>query len=416
MPHFHYKAVDAAGNLLSGSVEAGDRKSAVRQLAAQGYQPLKLTSASSPAFQIAPKKEKTTATRRSPFRRKRSKDTLALAFLNKIHPLHKSGMPIGDVVKNLHLRLNDPDLKALATHLWQELSEGHSFAAAVRQRSDIFDRTASFLIEAGEATGNLVPVLENIIANLEDRIALRKRVLGGLAYPLFICTLAMGIAAMLLFFLLPRMEKMMTSMGDGMSLPAKVLMGLSEAGVVYGPFAIIGILIAAVALERWRKTERGRTVTDAWLLRIPIVRGIVTRIDTCRMGNLLATLLSSGVNTTEALRLTERTISNRHLQARFREARSLINDGASFSAALGKHHLLEDTDLDILGIGENTGHPAASFREIYAQHNEALGRQLNQLTTVIAGSALGFAFVLVMIILLSVLTSVFDLSQSILSR
>lgn len=419
MATFRYKAVDTQGQTVTGVLEAADRKDAVRQLRSRQCQPVQISVGGArdvKALQASGGQElaQSRPSRSGFFRRKRRKDVLALEFLTKAYQLHKSGMPIGDVVKSLHQRLNDAELRDLASGLWRELSEGYSFAAAVRKRPDVFDSAAAHLIEAGEATGNLVPVLENILESLQDRIALRKRVISGLSYPIFICSLAFVIAMVMLFFLMPKLETMMRSMGSELSLSAKILIGSSEFAVIYGPFIMVIVFACMVALERWRRTDKGRWATDGWLLKIPVVKSIVTRLDVCRMSNLLATLLSSGVNTTEAMKLTEKTLGNRHLQERFKQARALINDGASFSSAFRRHALLEGTDQDILGVGESVGRPTDSFRDIYKYHNEQLGQQLNLLTMIVAGAALFVAFMMVLMILLTFILSMFDVNKGIL--
>lgn len=421
MPPFHYKAIDAQGQTVSGSIEAHSRKDALTRLQAQRYQPLSIRAGGSDTPKSKPfvseeAPSPTVTSNRSGaslFKRKRSRDALALAFLRQVHQLHRSGMPIGDAIKSLNQRLHDPELKGVAQSLWRELSEGHSFAATVRKQGGIFDASAAYLIEAGEATGNLVPVLENIIANLENRIALRKRVIAGLAYPALICVLAMAVTMLVLFFLLPRMLDMMDSMNGELSIWARLLIGLSEGALLYGPPMLLAGIIGVVTLSRWRLTERGRATTDGWLLRLPVIGGIVLKIDLCRITNLMATLLSSGVNTTEALKLTERTVANVHLQARFRLARGLINDGASFSSAFRRHGLMNDNDLDILSVGENVGTPARSFQDIYEHHNDTLASDFNIVTTVILSGAFALAFSLVALIIVSVITMVFDMSKAI---
>jgi type II secretory pathway component PulF len=137
-------------------------------------------------------------------------------------------------------------------------------------------------------------------------------------------------------------------------------------------------------------------------------------VDICHISNLCATLLESGLNTTETLRMTERTITNTVVQSRFNAARSLINDGASFSNAFRRYAVLPDLDLDLLSVGENTGNIAKSFREIYKMHSQQLTEQFQLLTILITGGALGTAFMLVAILAISIVLSVLGMSKSLL--
>jgi type II secretory pathway component PulF len=275
-----------------------------------------------------------------------------------------------------------------------------------------FDTSMVHLVEAGESTGNLIPVLENLISHLEERSELRKKIMGGLSYPIFICCLAFGVVLLFLYVLLPNIRKMMDGMGGQMSFSTQLLIGMSQSAVTYGPWILVLVVIIVVSVMQWRNTPKGRSRTDTWVLRIPLLKYIFINTDICRVSNLCATLLESGVNTTETLRMTERSIQNTVVQSRFSAARMLINDGASFSNAFKHYHVLPDLDLDLLSVGENTGNIAKSFREIYRNHSRELSEQFSLLTVLITTGALGCAFILVAILALGIVSAVLGMSKS----
>ncbi len=418
MPVFAYKGVDAQGGKVSAEIDAADRRSALRKLRAIGIRPFEVVlkegrdadthvieddDAAPPASSQSGK---------SVLNRWRSQQSLALPFLRKLLQLHQSGMPVGDAVNLMAQRLGDPRLKELARTFYRDLSEGRTLATSMRQQSAVFDPTLSYLIEAGEATGNLVPILQNIIRNLEIRLELSRKVRSAMAYPILICTVAFGVIGIFLFFLLPRIQSMMDSLGGDLNIAARLMIGMSEFLVTQGPFVAVALVIAFLAVVQWRKTPRGRIETDRWLLRLPLIAKLYYNSDICRLTNVLSTLLANGVNTTESMRLAESTLNNRILRARFEAGRGLVNDGASFSAALRKHGLLVDFDADILSIGENTGSLVTSFEEIYRTHADELESGLKLLTTLVAGAALGFAFVLVFVLTLGIVLSILNMSQS----
>ena len=418
MPTFHYKALNQRGETVTGTIEAVDRKYVVQELRKGQCKPVRITMSSKSA-EATGESAKLSHTEgivvdkpKKRFR-SRSADALCVAFLKKVYQLHKSGMPIGDTIRNLSQRLTDPELRQVANDIWRDLSEGKPLAAALRQRPDVFDLSASYLVEAGEATGNMNPVLLDIIKQCEGRIALRKKIIEGTSYPALLCVMAMGVVALMLFFLMPRIEGMMATMGTTeLPLPARIMNAFSEFMLTQGPFILIALIIGTVSLLHWRKTDKGRLATDTWLLKIPFISGIMLNLEICRMCNILPTLLMSGINSTEALRLTSKSIQNKLINAKFQAARTMINDGAAYVTAFRKYKFLSDMDLDILGVGENTGSPVESLKEIYSQHNEELDDQFKWLTIMVAGGALGFAFILIMMVVLSIVLTVLGMSAS----
>jgi len=425
MPTFSYRAVNAKGEPQNGVLEARDRREVMQLIKAKGMRPVDITmkggaqaaaAVSQARESVVP--EATAAKAAGPMKVMEPEEfkgeKTALAFLKKLYQLNSGGMPLGDSIRLLSVRVSDPKQASVANRIWKDISEGRTFANSLRNYPKTFDTATVSLIEAGETTGNLVPVLKNVIDHLEEQAGLRKKIMGGLAYPIFICTLAFGVMLLFLYFLLPHIEEMMKSMGGELPLITRMLITSSNFAAHWGWLVMIVLGGSVVALYRWRQTPDGRAATDGWCLKIPFLKGVFHNIDICHISNLCATLLESGLNTTETLRMTERSVQNTVIQSRFNAARVLINDGASFSNAFRRYAVLPDLDLDLLSVGENTGNISKSFREIYKLHSTQLTEQFQLLTLLITSGALGTAFILVAILAISIVLSVLGMSKNLL--
>ena len=340
---------------------------------------------------------------------------VALPFLKRVFQLHSAGLPIGDTLKILQLRVQDKAQKELAIALWRDLSEGKSFGVALRNYPHVFNEDIAAPIEAAEITGNLVPVLKQIIQLLTDREQLKKKIVNGMAYPAIVSTVAVIVVGFFLFFLLPRIEHMLHSLGGEMTLPARLLIVFSHV-LLYGlPIGLVVLFLFVFALKTWRKrSAMGRLKTDTFVLKIPVVSHLIRCVEICRVSNLLATLLGSGVNLTEGMRLSEKVIKNVYLKKLFQNACSKVNDGVSLSVAFKSTGIgfFTDTALDIVTVGENTGNMHDSFNEVYKMLNEELDARFRFLTSFITSAALGFAFFLVAVLALGIVSSVMQFSNS----
>ena len=150
-------------------------------------------------------------------------EKLGLEFLKRLNELHGSGMPVADSVKLLNLRLSDPYQKEIAGTLWRELAEGRTLSKAMRLLPQYFAESSTFVIKAGEATGNLTPILSKIIAHLEEKREIRSKVVGSMTYTVFVGLVAIGVVLFFLFFLLPQIQEMLDSLGGELNLMAKIL-------------------------------------------------------------------------------------------------------------------------------------------------------------------------------------------------
>lgn len=421
MPVFSYRGIDASGKSSTGTLEAADRRQVIQKLRARKIQPLEIRQKKGGGrarveLDDAPSVAEAKAPRASLASRFRGKSGLALPFFRKLYQLHNSGMSVGDAVNLMTQRMTDPGLKELSSHIYKDLSEGHTLAASMRTQPETFDPMMAHLLEAGEATGNVVPILDNLIRHLERNADLRGKMISALVYPVFLIVVAFGVVALFLFFLLPRIQGMLDSMGAELNLAARVLIGFSDFLLTQGPFIFGALAIGFALIIQWRKSEKGRVATDRWLLKIPLIKSLVYNAEICRVTNVLSILLGNGVNTTESLRLAENTLGNRVLLERYRGARGMINDGAPFSMAFKKYQLLPDLDLDIISVGENTGSLVNGFQEVFSTHSEELEAKLKFSTSLVAGLALGTAFAMVALLTLGIIMSIMNVSQSLMNQ
>jgi type II secretory pathway component PulF len=212
---FEYIAIDKKGKTRNGSINAPDPKAARRKIMQSGLTVLKIKmsgdSTSRGANQASPK-EKKESSLKNKFSSKG--EAIGLEFLKRLLELHGSGMPVADAVKLLNYRLSDPQQKSLSGVLWKELAEGRTLSRAMRHLPGYFSESSTYVIEAGEATGNLAPILSKIISHLEEKREIRSRVMSGMTYPLFVGLMAIGVVLFFLFFLLPQIQEMLASLGE----------------------------------------------------------------------------------------------------------------------------------------------------------------------------------------------------------
>lgn len=415
MARFSYTARAGTGAPENGTLEAPARREAVRLLQARGLQVLRVeeegaaparspgapaASHAAPAPAALPGDTRFTA-------------RLRLPFLEALSELVHSGLSAGEAVRLLALRLQEPRLRALCAALWARLGEGRTLSAALGEHPAVFDRQTVNLVAAGEATGNLREVLARLIQHFTQQRELRSQFLAALAYPAFICCLGFGVVLFLLFFLMPRLQTLLDSLGGHLPFATRLLVGSSHFLLVYGPFLGLAVALAAAALWRWRRTPGGQRQYDAWLLRVPVVREFVVRAAVLNFTHTLAVLLENGVTAAEALRLTERAIGNLAIQSTLHEATDRVIEGSSLSAALTRTGLMPALFLDRLAVGEQTGNLAPSLRQIAGSAQRELTRRLQLTTRLISGTVLFLTFSFVAFLAYAIVTALFQVSASI---
>ncbi|MFP6854666.1 MAG: type II secretion system F family protein [Opitutales bacterium] len=428
MATYRYSAIDAQGRTVSGEKDGRDKREITNQLLRDKLKPIFIKPKKGPEGNAAPKTDQTRVlfkssrtpaetiqgepkTRKPLFRK--SSEQAGLPFLKRLHELHSSGMPIADSVKLLNQRLSDPIQKEIAANLWKELAEGRSLARAMRRMPQAFGESATYVVEAGEATGNVAPILAKIISHMEENRAIRTKVVGSMAYPAFICCVALGVVIFFLLYLLPQIQDMLESLGGEMNFGAKLLIHGSEMLLKLGPFLLAGLGIIFFGIFQWGRSEKGKIALARAMLRVPLVGSILYYSELFQLTSLMDTLVSSGIGLTENLRLVEKTIGNESIKRNFHMARIVITEGRSLPDAFRQYRVMPVMQLDVLDIGEKTGNLAHSLGEIANTYRNELSRRIKRMTNIVSGGALGFAFGLVALVAVSIVTSIFQVSKSI---
>ncbi|MEN9403444.1 MAG: hypothetical protein RL091_2147 [Verrucomicrobiota bacterium] len=405
MPTFRYTARDQTGQLVESTLEASSRRDALRLLATRQLQPVKLTDAASPRTSRS-ETPGGTADLSGLSRREH------LPFLEALHELTLGGLSAGEAVRLLSLRLKEKNLRLLSGAVWDRLSGGLTLSQSLEQIPQTFDRQTVSLIRAAEATGNLTEVLQRLIEHFTQQKEMRQRLTTALVYPVFVCFLAFGVILFFVFFLLPRLQGLLASLGGKLPVSTQIVVGGAQFMVHYGVIIVPLFVAALVALWRWRQSEKGRTITDAWMVKVVLLRSFVLETTLLNFTQILAVLLENGIPTVEALRLTERTVVNRTLQAELHHATDRVLEGASLSAALGQTGFFPDLLLDRLAVGESTGKLAPCLRDISRNYATRHTRRLQALTSIISTAVLLFAFSFVGLIAYAIVSAVLEVSAS----
>ncbi|HEX2854228.1 MAG TPA: type II secretion system F family protein [Opitutaceae bacterium] len=416
MARFSYTARDRAGKTLTADLDAPSRKDALRLLGARGLQIVAVTEHS--AGTNRPKKsKKAQAAAEEPSLFGTTSATTprradCLPFLESLHDLISSGLSAGEAVRLLSVRIKEPRQRALSVALWEQLSEGAPLSRAMASFPQVFDPSITNLIQAGEATGSLTDTIARLIAHLTEQRELRKQLLTAMAYPVLMMCVAFVVVLFFIFVLLPKLQSLLSSLGSELPTSTKILIAVSNFAIHYGPFIIVAGVIGALAFWRWRATEAGRTKSDAWLLKLPMVGPFAISQTVLAFSQTLSVLLENGITAAEALRMTEKQINNRVHRAAFDTATARVLEGEALSVALGRTGCFPDLVLDRLAVGENTGNVVPSLKQIGKAYQKLISNQLNYFTKVLSSGVLITVFTFVGFIAFSIVSAVFKVSSS----
>ena len=403
MPTFLYKAKTRTGELVSGSLAAGDRRTALAELSKLGFFPLAVDSAENEA---AGKKGAQSF-------KGRIKSRDVLMFTQQLSSLLRSGMSLSKALDTLARRTQKKALAEILGDLRSGIEQGESLSDSLSKHPKIFSRFFVNLIKAGEASGTLDAVLLRLGKHQQQMAEVREKVVGALLYPLVIVCVGICVIVFFMLVMVPRFAMMFKEMGRTMPLPTRILIGISDAFVGYWWVGVLLIVGAVMAYRIRVRSPEGRLAIDGLKLRLPVFGGIITANAFGQFARTLATLLENGVPVLNALQIVEDTMGNRVIANEIREARTRVTDGTSLSQPLAKGKIFPPLLIDMLAVGEESGEVVPALANIADTYESELSRTLKVFTTLLEPAIIIFMAMVVGAIVLSVLMAVFDITSGI---
>lgn len=326
-----------------------------------------------------------------------------LLFNQQLAALVRAGIPILQAISMLRKRAASPRLRAVLGDVEDQIRGGAALSQAFASQGGIFPRIYTASILAGERSGALDEVLLRYVNYMRRNVALRRKIRGALAYPLFLLFASGCMVTFLTLYVVPRMSDLFSGLAGGeLPIVTQIVVGLSKwlsSNVIwFGPLVIGG----AIALFLWSRTETGHLKIDALILKIPLAGNLVMQLSVAQVTRSLATLLAGGITLVESWEIASESITNRELRRRSSAILPMIREGRSFTESLESARWVPLLAVDMVGIGERSGSLREMLDEVAVFYDAESEVRLEQLTTTLEPAILVVMGGIVVTILLAI--------------
>ena len=347
MPAYRFEALDVTGRQSAGLLEADSAKAARAQLRAQSLVPIAVTPVAAAA------NDGQTAT----FRRgKRVFNSTTLAvWTRQLSGLVTSGLPLERALTALADEADSQGQRELVAHLKSEVNAGQPFARSLAGAPREFDEVYCAVVAAGEQSGALGAVLERLADDLEERQALRAKLIGATLYPAIVSLIALVIVVFLVTYVVPQVAGVFTSSKRALPMLTVAMLALSAFVRQWGWLVLLAVIGGAVALMTMRRNEDFRKRFDAAWLNLPLVGRLSRGYNAARFAGTLAMLAGAGVPILKALQAAAETLGNRAMRADAMEALVQVREGAPLASAMAARKRFPGLLAMFARLGEQTG-------------------------------------------------------------
>jgi general secretion pathway protein F len=407
MATYAFDAMDSQGQTRKGLLEADSAKSARSLLRAQSLVPLRVEPASTGRSQ----QENRLGAGRALFTRRVFSTTQLAIWTRQIAGLVSAGLPLERALTSLTDEAEMEPQRNLMADLRAEVNGGSSFARALAQHPGEFSGIYTAVIGAGEQSGNLGLVLERLADDLEERLALRAKLIGAALYPAIVTGVAILIVLFLVSYVVPQVATVFAGTHRTLPFLTVAMLGISGFVRAYGGYLLLVLVLLAAGLRFMLTDARFREQFDAAWLDLPLVGKLARGYNAARFANTLAMLTDAGVPILKALQAAAQTLNNRAMRADAMDAIILVREGAPLASALAQKKHFPGLLGMFARLGEQTGQLPLMLGRAARQLSTEVQRRAMQLATILEPLLIVVMGLVVMLIVLAVLLPIIQLNQ-----
>ena len=321
-------------------------------------------------------------------------------FTRQFATMINAGLPLVQCLEILASQQPNPSFKKILSQIKTDVEGGSTFAEALNKHPSVFDDLFVNLVAAGELGGVLDTILERLSDYLEKNEALKNKVKSAMTYPSIVSTVAIGVVAVLMLFVIPTFQDLFSQFGAALPGPTQLVVNASHFTQSYWIYMIALVIILYIAFKWFKSQEKGKFYIDTLALKLPIFGNLLRKVAVAKFTRTLGTMISSGVPIMDGLEITSKTAGNKIVENAIVKVRSSISQGRTMSEPLGESGIFPGMVVQMVAVGEATGAMDQMLSKIADFYDEevdaavdALTSALEPLMMVFLGGIIGFVLV-----------------------
>jgi type IV pilus assembly protein PilC len=336
-----------------------------------------------------------------------------LIFNQELIALLKAGLPVVRSFEILLERQKSPVLRRVLTDVRERVNAGSSISEAFAEEGDLFPRLYWTSLKAGEKSGEIEAVLRRYLKYQKTVIALTRKVVSTLVYPVILIALSIGLITILMTYVIPRFTEFFADFNAELPMLTVVVLGIATFLRQNFLLIVAGLGTGGFLAYRWFQTNSGRIWLDAFMLKLPIVGGIFQRFAITQFTRSLGTLLGGGTPLVPALENASEAIGNRSVSMKVASVVPKVREGRELWKALEATGIFTDLTIEMIKVGESSGALEEMLAAVSEFYDEEIDLRLARVISFVEPAILVLMGGVIVTILLSVYLPMFRLMSAI---
>lgn len=411
MPNFAYIVKDAKGARVEGIIKADTLDMAVDKLAKEGSTIISVKAAAEGAFKGKMSLFDKLMLTIYKIRTGVSLKTLVF-FTRQLSTMFSAGLTIEKAITDLEKEEKHKKFAKVLRKLSDDIRKGFSLSEAMEQHPGVFNPLYVALVQAGEVSGTLHTVLDELSDYLEKIEDTRRKVYSAMAYPIFIVIFLFFVAWAMFAYIVPMFAQVYASFNADLPAPTVLAINISKFITTHVFSTVLIIILSFFGLFLLYLTDRGRYVMDALKLKIPVIGKVINNSIMSKFSRTFSILMAAGVPIMDTMELTENVVQNAVVEGAVRRARVLVKEGYGVANSFRRTGAFPPTLLQMISTGEETGDMDKLLSKAAIFYEKLVDSVIDRLTSLIEPMLIVLMAGVVGSIIVVIYLPIFDLGEA----
>ena len=353
MAIFNYLTKDSEGKRKEGEIRADSLDNAIQKLSANGQMVISLKEVDDTFDFLGPFIDEIQLSI------EKAKNRIPLSnivfFTRQLATMFSAGLTLERAIQSLGAEEKHRKFKRILNTVSDNIRKGLNLSESLSRHPGVFNTLFVAMVKAGEVSGNLNEILEQLSSYLENLDDTRRKVKSAMNYPIFMILFLIGMLMVMLLVIIPKFSQVYSQLGAGLPAATRQMIDFSTwfgnnigflSFVIFSVFSIVWLI---------SKTQRGGFALDSFKLNIPVFGSLIEQSILNKFCKTFGILIGAGVPVLETTALLRKVVDNKVYERAIDDASDLIRDGYNISTALRRTEVFPSILLQLASTGEDTG-------------------------------------------------------------
>jgi len=350
---FNYLTKDNEGKRKEGEIRADSLDTAIQKLSANGQMVITLKEVDDTFDFLGPFIDEIQLSI------EKAKNRIPLSnivfFTRQLATMFSAGLTLERAIQSLGSEEKHRKFKRVLASVSDNIRKGLNLSESLSRHPGVFNTLFIAMVKAGEVSGNLNEILEQLSSYLENLDDTRRKVKSAMNYPIFMILFLIGMLMVMLLVIIPKFSQVYSQLGAGLPAATRQMIDFSTwfgnnigflSFVIFSVFSIVWLI---------SKTQRGGFAIDSFKLNIPVFGSLIEQSILNKFCKTFGILIGAGVPVLETTALLRKVVDNKVYERAIDDASDLIRDGYNISTALRRTEVFPSILLQLASTGEDTG-------------------------------------------------------------